>query len=74
MDERFARELPAHCSQVRSLMNRVKGSAPLVMMKKKLGEELWREKEKIALGYQEEVLAGKQGELTSDAWLGIGVK
>lgn len=52
----------------------VKGSAPLVMMKKKLGKELWREKEKIALDYLEEVLAGKQGELTSDAWLGIGLK
>ncbi len=52
----------------------VKGSAPLVMMKKKLGEVLWREKEKIALEYLEEVLAGKQGELTSDAWLGVGVK
>ncbi len=43
-------------------------------MKKKLGEELWREKEKIALGYLEEVLTGKPGELTSDAWLGVGVK
>ena len=52
----------------------VRGSAPLVMMKKKLGEELWREKEKIALSYLKEVLAGKQGELTSDAWLGVGVK
>ncbi len=52
----------------------VRGSAPLVMMKKKLGEELWREKEKIALGYLEEVLAGKQNELTSDAWLGVGAK
>ncbi len=52
----------------------VKGSAPLVMMKMKLGEELWREKEKIALGYLEDVLTGKQGELTSNAWLGVGVK
>ena len=52
----------------------VRGSAPLVMMKKTVGEAVWREKEKIALGYLEEVLAGKQGELTSDAWLGVGVK
>ena len=52
----------------------VKGSAPLVLMKKKLGEELWRAKEKIALSYLEKVLAEKQGELTSDAWLGVGVK
>lgn len=52
----------------------VRGSAPLVMMKKAMGEELWREKEKIALDYLAEALAGKQGELTSDAWLGVGVK
>jgi len=52
----------------------VKGSAPLVMMKKAMGDELWREKEKIAIAYLEEALAGRQGELTSDAWLGVGVK
>jgi hypothetical protein len=29
----------------------VKGSAPIQMMKKGLGEELWREKEKLALAW-----------------------
>lgn len=52
----------------------VKGSAPLVTMKTAMGEELWREKEKLAIAYLEDVLAGKQEELTSDAWLGIGIK
>ncbi|MDD2699934.1 MAG: methyltransferase domain-containing protein [Sideroxydans sp.] len=52
----------------------VKGSAPLVMMKKAMGEALWREKEKLAIAYLEEALASKPETLTSDAWLGIGVK
>jgi ubiquinone/menaquinone biosynthesis C-methylase UbiE len=52
----------------------VKGSVPLVMMKKAMGDELWRKKERIALDYLAEALAGKQGEVTSDAWLGVGMK
>lgn len=52
----------------------VKGSAPLVMMKKAMGDEMWREKEKIALDYLAEALAGQRGEVSSDAWLGVGVK
>ena len=52
----------------------VKGSAPLVMMKKAMGEELWREKEKLALEYLKERLQKLPTELTSDAWLGVGVK
>ncbi len=54
--------------------NMVKGSAPLQMMKKGLGEALWREKEKLALAWLEETLPALKGPLTSDAWLGIGVK
>ncbi|MBI5890822.1 MAG: methyltransferase domain-containing protein [Nitrosomonadales bacterium] len=52
----------------------VKGSAPIQMMKKNLGETLWREKEKLALDYLNESLPALPTELTSDAWLGVGVK
>lgn len=52
----------------------VKGSAPIQMMKKGLGEELWREKEKLALAWLEETLPTLKMPLTSDAWLGVGVK
>ena len=52
----------------------VKGSAPIQMMKKGLGEKLWREKEKLALAWLEETLPTLKGPLTSDAWLGVGMK
>ncbi|MFZ5523825.1 MAG: class I SAM-dependent methyltransferase [Pseudomonadota bacterium] len=52
----------------------VKGSAPIQMMKKGMGEEMWREKEKLALDYLKERLPSIPAELTSDAWLGVGVK
>ena len=52
----------------------VKGSAPIQMMKKGLGETLWREKEKLALAWLEVTLLALKGPLTSDAWLGVGVK
>ena len=48
----------------------VKGSAPIQMMKKGLGEALWREKEKLALASLEETLPTLKRPLTSDAWLG----
>lgn len=52
----------------------VKGSAPLVMMKKAMGEALWREKEKIALAWLQETVPTLKMPLTSDAWLGTGTK
>ncbi|HEY6094847.1 MAG TPA: methyltransferase domain-containing protein [Gallionellaceae bacterium] len=52
----------------------VRGSAPLMMMKKAMGEALWREKEKLALDYLKERLPSLPTELTSDAWLGVGLK
>ncbi len=52
----------------------VKASAPIQMMKKTLGEALWREKEKLALASLEETLPALNRPLTSDAWLGVGVK
>lgn len=54
--------------------NMVKGSAPIQMMKKGLGEVLWREMEKLALDWLEETLPTLKRLLTSDAWLGVGVK
>ena len=52
----------------------VKGSAPIQMIKKGLDEELWRDKEKVALAWREETLPTLKGPLTSDAWLGVGVR
>ncbi len=52
----------------------VKGSAPIQMMKKGLGEEVWREKELLALAWLEETLPTLKRPLTSDAWLGVGGK
>jgi hypothetical protein len=64
--------------------NMVKGRALIQMMKKGLGEALWREKEKLALAWLEETLLTLawleetlltlKRPLTSDAWLGLGVK
>ncbi|MBI3480795.1 MAG: hypothetical protein HY016_10640 [Nitrosomonadales bacterium] len=53
--------------------NMVKGSAPIQMMMG-LGEALWCEKEKLALAWLEETLPTLKRPLTSDAWLGVGVK
>ncbi|MFA6901475.1 MAG: hypothetical protein WC236_00160 [Gallionellaceae bacterium] len=52
----------------------VKGSAPIQMMKKGMSESDWREKEKLALAWLEETLPTLKRPLTSDAWLGVGVK
>ncbi len=52
----------------------VKGSAPIQMLKKSMGETAWREKEILALDYLEEKVPSTPTTLTSDAWLGLGVK
>ena len=52
----------------------VKGSAPIQMLKKSMGENAWREKEILALNYLEEKIPSTPTSLTSDAWLGLGVK
>ncbi len=52
----------------------VKGSAPILMLKKSMDEAAWREKEILALDYLKEKLPSTPTELTSDAWLGLGVK
>ncbi len=52
----------------------VRGSAPIQMMKKNMAEDEWREKEQVALAFLNERLPSTPTELTSDAWLGTGVK
>lgn len=52
----------------------VKGSAPIQMLKKSMGENAWREKEILALDYLKEKLPSTPTTLTSDAWLGLGIK
>jgi len=54
--------------------NMVRGSAPIVMMKKNMGEEVWREKEKLALAWLEATLPTLPMPLTSTAWMGVGIK
>ena len=52
----------------------VKGSAPILMLKKSMGEEAWCKKEIFALNYLAEKLPSTPTTLTSDAWLGVGFK
>jgi ubiquinone/menaquinone biosynthesis C-methylase UbiE len=52
----------------------VEGSAPIVLMRKKLGEKKWKEREKLALRYLAKHWPTFSSRLTSDAWLGIGTK
>ena len=52
----------------------VEGSAPIVMMKNKMGIDEWKEKEKLAFAYLEEVLPPTPSILSSDAWFGFGRK
>ena len=54
--------------------NMVKGSAPIHMLKKSMGESAWQEKEILAFNYLEEMIPSTPTTLTSDAWLGLGVK
>ncbi len=52
----------------------VKGSAPIQMLKKGMGEAVWQEKEVLAIRYLEEKLTTLPTRLSSDAWLGVGFK
>lgn len=52
----------------------VKGGAPFAMMKKNMTTEVWKEKEEIALEFLSNSLPDLPISLTSDAWLGYGVK
>ena len=52
----------------------VRGSVPLQMLKRSMGKAVWREKEILALDYLKKRLTELPTELTSDAWLGVGIK
>nr|AHM02034.1 SAM-dependent methyltransferase [uncultured miscellaneous Crenarchaeota group] len=52
----------------------VKGSAPVLMMKNKMGEEAWREKSKIAVAHIDSNAGPFPATLNANAWLGVGVK
>ncbi|MBI5430377.1 MAG: hypothetical protein HY938_07955 [Nitrosomonadales bacterium] len=58
---------PHVCTRAEFLDNIVKGSVPIQIMKMGLGEELWREKEKLALAWLKKTLPTLKGSLTSDA-------
>ena len=51
-----------------------KGSAPVAMMKRNMPPEIWKEKRAIALDFIRRSLPDFPTTLTSDAWLGYGVK
>lgn len=51
----------------------VKGSAPLVMMKKGMPDNVWQEKNKIALDYLHSTI-GNTRSLSAKAWLAYGKK
>jgi hypothetical protein len=51
----------------------LRGSAPIVMLKKDLGP-IWSEKEHKALNFLREKLGSNLVSLSSDAWLGVGIK
>jgi ubiquinone/menaquinone biosynthesis C-methylase UbiE len=52
----------------------VRGSAPIMMLKNSMGDDVWREREKLAIKYLEENIPSTPTTLTSDAWLGFGLK
>lgn len=51
----------------------VKGSVPLVLMRKQMGEDAWKEKEPLAIAELERAVGERRG-LVSSAHLGFGTK
>lgn len=51
----------------------IRGSAPLVMMKNTMTDEVWQEKSRIAQDYLHDIL-NLPTTLTADAWLAVGTK
>jgi ubiquinone/menaquinone biosynthesis C-methylase UbiE len=52
----------------------VEGSAPIVLMRRKVGEKVWKQREKLGIAYLRKHWPAFSGRLTSDAWLGVGIK
>jgi len=51
-----------------------KGSAPVLMIRKKMGEDAWREKSEIAVDYVARAVGMFPASLSSDAWFGVATK
>lgn len=51
-----------------------RSSAPLVLLRKRLGEDEWRRGSERALAYLERVLREHTGEFSTTALLGYGTK
>lgn len=51
-----------------------KGAAPVQMMKKKMGEDAWREKSEIAVNDVARSVDAFPASLSSDAWFGVATK
>lgn len=52
----------------------VKGSAPIVMMKSNMPDDVWQKKSRIALAFLEEKFSQLPMTLSATAWYGVGVK
>ncbi len=52
----------------------VKGSAPVTLMKNSMSEEAWRAQSEIAVAAVDKAVGAFPATLSSDAWLGTGVK
>lgn len=51
-----------------------KGSAPVLMMRKKMGEDAWRVKSEIAVDHVARTVGVFPASLSADAWFGIAAK
>jgi ubiquinone/menaquinone biosynthesis C-methylase UbiE len=51
-----------------------RSSAPLVLLRRRLGESLWNTQAEVARAYLREQLEGADQPLTTKAWLGLGRK
>jgi ubiquinone/menaquinone biosynthesis C-methylase UbiE len=51
-----------------------RGSAPVLMMKRDMGEDMWRAKSEIAVDHVARTVGAFPAVLTADAWLGVATK
>ena len=69
-------ERVSHCYPTQSVdefwQGMVKGSAPVVMLKQAMSNELWQDKEREVLAFLQDKLKEYTNGLTCDAWLGYG--
>jgi len=68
------KEFPLTASADELWERMVKSSAPLVLMRRRIGEELWQKQAEVARAHLRERLAGPPFPLTTKAYLGFGRK